>query len=212
MICERCGRREATHHLLVLHRLEDDEIPPPDPDLPVEFEEPHQPTYTAPNVCAECFAAANPNHGFLRAFMREREEAVAARLREIPQEAPSPVVTELAEAVMLASTAEPASLATLKASLIALAEFLASAAGRTHANCVTVERLFDRVESWRRVNRNRARWQYLPEEYRDLLMSFGCVELTFADPELAEQMEATPEQLLTSARALTVAGGAGFGE
>lgn len=204
MICERCGRREATHHLLVLHRLEDDEIPPPDPDLPVEFEEPHQPTYTAPNVCAECFAAANPNHGFLRAFMREREEAVAARLREIPQEAPSPVVTELAEAVMLASTAEPASLATLKASLIALAEFLASAAGRTHANCVTVERLFDRVESWRRVNRNRARWQCLPEAYQDLLGGFGGVQMALADPYMADLMETTPEQLLAAARALGV--------
>lgn len=207
MICERCGQREATHLLLTLHRLEDGDVPPPPPDLPVEFEEPHQPAYTQPNVCAECFAAATPDHDheFLRAVMREREEAAAARLREIPQEAPSPVAIELAEAVMLASTAQPVSLVALRASLIALAEFLASTAGRTHANCVTVARLLDRVESWRRVNRNRARWQYLPEEYQELLRAFECLDMTFADPELAVDMETTPEQLLAATRELSSA-------
>jgi hypothetical protein len=39
-----------------------------------------------------------------------------------------------------------------------------------------------------------------------LLRSFGCVEKTFADPELAEDMETTPEQLLRAARALKVVG------
>jgi hypothetical protein len=206
MICERCGQREATHLLLTLHRVEDDEVPPPPPDLPVEFQEPHQPAYSEPNVCAECFAAATPDHDheFLRAVMREREEAMAARLREIPQEAPSPVAIELTESVMLASTAEPVSVAAVRASLIALGEFLASTAGRTHANCVTVSRLLDRVESWRRVNRNRARWQYLPEEYQELLRGFGCLDMTFADPEYAEDTETTPEQLLSAARALRV--------
>lgn len=109
---------------------------------------------------------------------------------------------------MLASTAEPVSLAAVRASLIALAEFLSTEAGRTHTNCVTVSRLLDRVESWRRVNRNRARLQYLPEEYQDLLRGFGCLDMTFADPELDAGMETTPEQLLTAARALRVVGGA----
>jgi hypothetical protein len=44
----------------------------------------------------------------------------------------------------------------------------------------------------------------LPEEYQDLLRSFGCLDMTFADPELAEDMETTPEHLVTVARALTV--------
>jgi hypothetical protein len=203
MICERCGQREATHHLLTIHRVEDDEVPAPPPDIPVEYQEPHQPAYTEPNVCAECFAATtSPGHEFLLAFMREREEAMAVRLRAIPDEEPSPIVIELTEAVMLASTAKPASLAELRASLIALAEFLTTPAGRTHANCVTVARLLDRVEGWRRVNRNRARWQYLPEEYQDLLGCFGSVQMTIADPDMAELMETTPEQLLTAARAL----------
>jgi uncharacterized protein YjiS (DUF1127 family) len=145
---------------------------------------------------------------FLLAVLREREEAIAARLRDVPRDPPSPVAIELGESVMLASTAEPVSLAAVRASLIALAEFLGTEAGRTHTNCVTVSRLLDRVESWRRVNRNRARLQYLPEEYQDLLRGFGCLDMTFADPELAAGMETTPEQLLTAARALRVVGGA----
>jgi hypothetical protein len=204
MICERCGQREATHHLLTLHIVEDDEVPAPPPDIPVEYQEPHQPEYTEPNVCAECFAATTPGHEFLLAVMREREEAMAARLRDIPDEEPSPVVIELTEAVMLSSTAEPAILAEVRASLIALAEFLTTQAGRTHANCVTVAQLLDRVEGWRRVNRNWARWQYLPEAYQDLLRGFGGVQLTLADPDMAELMETTPEQLLTAARTLGV--------
>lgn len=208
MICEKCGQREATHHLLTIHRVEDDEVPPPPPDLPVEFQEPHQPAYTEPNVCAQCLAAASPNREFLLAVLREREEAIAARLRDVPRDPPSPVAVELTESVMLASTAEPLSLAAVRASLIALAEFLITEAGHTHTNCVTVSRLLDRVESWRRVNRNRARLQYLPEEYQDLLRGFGCLDMTFADPELAADMETTPEQLLTAARALKVVAGA----
>ena len=206
MICEKCGQREATHHLLTVHRLDDEEVPPPPPDLPVEFQEPRQLAHTPPNVCAQCLAAASPNREFLLAFVREREEAIAARLRDLPRDPPSPVVIELAEAVMLESTAEAVSLTAVRASMIALAEFLTTVTGRTHTNCVTVARLIDRVERWRRVNRNRARWQDLPEEYQDLLRSFGCLELTFADPELAEQMETTPEQLVTAARALRVVG------
>ncbi len=204
MICERCGQREATHHLLTLHRVEDDEVPAPPPDIPVEYQEPHQPAYAQPNVCAQCFAAITPGHEFLLAFMREREEAMAARLRDIPDAEPSPVVIELTRAVMFASTAEPAILAEVSASLVALAEFLTTPAGRTHANCVTVARLLDRVESWRRVNRNRARWQCLPEAYQDLLGGFGGVQMTLADPDMADLTETTPEQLLAAARALGV--------
>jgi hypothetical protein len=184
--------------------VEDDEVPAPPPDIPVEYQEPHQPAYTEPNVCARCFAATTPGHEFLLAFMREREEAMAARLRDIPDAGPSPVIIELTQAVMLASTAEPAMLTEVSASLVALAEFLTTPAGRTHANCVTVARLLDRVESWRRVNRNRARWQYLPEAYQDLLRGFGGVQMTLADPDMAELMETTPEQLLAAARALGV--------
>lgn len=206
MICEKCGQREATHHLLTLHRVEGDEVPRPLPDLPVEFQEPHQPAFNEPNVCAECLAAASPSREFLLALLHEHEEAIATRLRDVPRDPPSPVAIELTDSVMRASTAERVSLAAVKASLIALAEFLVTAAGRTHTNCVTVSRLLDRVESWRRVNRNRARLQYLPEEYQDLLRGFGCLDMTFADPELAADMETTPEQLLTAARALKVAG------
>jgi hypothetical protein len=208
LICEKCGQRDATHHLLTIHRVEDDKVPPPPPELPVEFQEPHQPAHIEPNVCAECFSATTPGREFLLAVMREHEEAMAARLRDIPDAEPSPVVIELTEAVMRASTAEPVILAEVRASLIALAEFLTTSAGRTHANCVAVSRLLDRVDSWRRVNRNRARLQYLPEEYQDLLRGFGCLDMTFADPDLAVDMETTPEQLLTAARALIVVGGA----
>jgi hypothetical protein len=208
MICEKCGQREATHHLPTIHGVEDDEVPPPPADLPVEFQEPHQPAYSEPNVCAQCLAAASPNREFLLAVLREREEAIATRLRDVPRDPPSPFAIELTESVMLSSTAEPLSLAAARASLIALAEFLITPAGRTHANCVTVSRVLDRVEGWRRVNRNRARLQHLPEEYQDLLRGFGCLDMMFADPELAADMETTPEQLLLAARALRVAGGA----
>jgi hypothetical protein len=208
MICEKCGLREATHHLLTIHRTEDYDVPPPPLDLPVDFQEPREPAYTEPNVCAECFSATTPGHEFLLGVIREHEEAIAARLRDIPDAEPSPIVTELTEDVIRASTAAPAILAEVRASLIALAEFLTTPAGRTHANCVAVSRLLDRVESWRRVNRNRARLQYLPEGYQDLLRGFECLDMTFADPEFADSMETTPEQLLTAARSLRVAGGA----
>lgn len=208
MICEKCGQREATEHLLTIHRVEDGEMPPPPPDLPVEFQEPHRPAYSEPNVCAQCLAAVSRNRDFLQAVLRECEEAMAARLRDVPRDPPSPVAIELTESAMLASTGEPVSLAAARASLIALAEFLITAAGRTHSNCVTVSRLLTSVESWRRVNRNRARWQYPPVEYQDLLRGFECLDMTFADPEFAEDTETTPEQLLAAARALKVVGGA----
>jgi len=204
MLCQKCGLREATDHLLTIRLVENGEVPPPPPDLPVEFEEPRAPAHAAPNVCAECLAVAAPAREFLMTVLREREEAVAARLRGVPMGPPSPTALELTEAVMVASTAEPLDLADVKASMIALSEFLATAAGRTHANCVAVSQLLGRVDGWRRVNRNRARCQYLPEEYRETLAGFEGLDMTFADPELATDMETTPEQLLAAARELRV--------
>lgn len=72
-----------------------------------------------------------------------------------------------------------------------LLTFLASATGRTHANCVATDWFFMNNDEWERG------WEHLPEPYQDLLGLLGdALHDTIACPEIAENFDNTPEQLL----------------
>ena len=200
MLCMLCGRREATG-LLISAREGDAPAAPLASEIPVEYVEPRRMEL---NVCEDCMSAsASPG-------MRERAEAFAAelaaarvaRVHALPNEPPAPAVVLLTEAVMRASTEAAVDLQALRDALAALAGFLASPAGRTHANCTMAGALLDSPEAWRRVNRNRARWQLLPAAYSEVLYAFAIVAATFADPALADGLEGTPEQLALAVAAL----------
>lgn len=83
-------------------------------------------------------------------------------------------------------------LAELHRSLKALLSFLASAAGRTHANCVATDSFFMLNDRWERG------WEHLADAYQDVLGLLGeALHDTIAAPEIAENFDNTPEQLLT---------------
>jgi hypothetical protein len=72
-----------------------------------------------------------------------------------------------------------------------LLAFLASAEGRTHANCVATDYFFMLNDRWERD------WEHLPEPFQDLLGLLGdALHDTIAAPEIAENFDNTPEQLL----------------
>jgi hypothetical protein len=84
-----------------------------------------------------------------------------------------------------------ADLAVLHGALDNLLSFLASPAGRTHANCVATDSFFMLNDRWER------HWEHLPEPYQDLLGLLGdALHDTIAAPEIAENFDNTPEQLL----------------
>lgn len=202
MLCVRCGRREATG-LLIRALPEEAPSAPVPPDLSLEYVEPRT---LESNVCDVCMnEIGRPEmRELLDTLTSDRATAQAARLRALPNEPPAPDVVRLTDAVMRASTDAAVDLRKLRDALAALTGFLASAGGRTHANCALAGALLDSPAEWRRVNRNRARWQLLPRAYGELLYNFPVIELTFADPMLAEGLEGTPEQLAAAVAALPV--------
>jgi hypothetical protein len=72
-----------------------------------------------------------------------------------------------------------------------LLEYLASPHGRTNANCVAADSFFMHNDAWERA------WEHLPEPYQDLLGDLGgALHDTVSAPEIAENFDSTPEQLL----------------
>ncbi len=97
----------------------------------------------------------------------------------------------------------PADLPHLKASLDRLLTFLCSPIGRTHANCVETDRFILWHFDWP------VTWEHLPESYTDVLGDIGgTLHDTFGAPEIAENFDSTPEQLLERVRRLPVEPGA----
>ncbi len=94
---------------------------------------------------------------------------------------------------------QPSNLGALKGALDRMLAFLCSAQGRTAANCIEVDRFFfahmlDGVT-----------WEHLPESYTDVMGDIGGqLHNTFAAPEMAENFDGTPEQLLEQVRALKI--------
>ena len=91
---------------------------------------------------------------------------------------------------------QPANLTSLKTSLIALLEFL-SGPGRTNANCWAVDLFFCLSEGWERD------WteQVLPDDFHDVLALMGqALHDTIKAPDIAENFDCLPEQLLERAK------------
>ena len=76
-----------------------------------------------------------------------------------------------------------------------LLEFLASPAGKTHANVVAVDWFFCLREGWE------GGWEDEPEELADVLGDMGGARHdTVQAPEVAENFDSTPDQLLSRIR------------
>ena len=93
----------------------------------------------------------------------------------------------------------PVNLSNLKQSLIDLLQYL-SAEGRTNPNCWVVDLFFCSYEDlWERD------WseQNLPDDFHDLLAMMGeALHDTVKSPDIAENFDCLPEQLLERARRL----------
>jgi hypothetical protein len=74
--------------------------------------------------------------------------------------------------------------------------YLASKEGRTQPNCVAVDHFFRLGEGWERD------WEDEPAELADVLADMGgALHDTISTPEIAENFDSTPEQLLERIRA-----------
>jgi hypothetical protein len=83
----------------------------------------------------------------------------------------------------------------LKQSLIALLEYLSSGDGRTDANCHAVDSFFMLDGVWAERN--------LPVPFHEIFADMaGALHDTISAPEIAENFDSTPEQLLKRAKEL----------
>ena len=116
----------------------------------------------------------------------------------------SPELAPLLLAVYDELAKRSADLRPLKAAIERLLIFLSSAAGRTNANCWAVDLFFAIGEGWGDVN-----WEHVPEALSDMLGDMGsALHDTVQAPEMAENFECTPEQILTRLRTFEVSKGA----
>lgn len=119
----------------------------------------------------------------------ERVDDAYASERVSPELAP--LLREVYAQVIRGDT----NLSQLYDALSALLSFLASAAGRTHVNCVAADSFFMLNDRWERD------WEHLPEPCQDLLGYLGdALHDTVSAPEVAENFDNTPEQLLAQLR------------
>jgi hypothetical protein len=212
MLCIHCGQREATEHVLYLRAGREPTAGPPAPpaELPLEFQEAPRAS-AGPTLCAACLSALAPpgvDLAELEALAHAHSTAAAERLRADAADKPAPALRGLVEQVLLASTAPRAELPRLRQALVRLLKFVATPPGRTAANLAFLACWVDTDEGWRAVNRNRARWQYLPASYQEVLGRLGAMALAVAEPDLAEALAVTPEQLLAAAQTLDIGSGA----
>ncbi|MGZ3373147.1 MAG: hypothetical protein ACXU9Z_07635 [Gemmatimonadaceae bacterium] len=104
----------------------------------------------------------------------------------------SPELTPLLHAVYREIQEQRPKLESVRSALRELLVFLASDRGRTNANCAAADDFFlDLKNEWSRS------WDHLPEGYQDLLGDIGGgLHDTVSAPDVAENFESTPEQLL----------------
>ena len=120
-------------------------------------------------------------------------------LESVDGERVGPELVPLLGAVYAEVSRPAADLRTLRAALEALLSFLASTIGRTHANCVATDAFFMHNDRWERD------WDHLPEPYQAVLGDLGgALHDTVSAPEIAENFDSTPEQLLAQVRRLGV--------
>jgi hypothetical protein len=115
-------------------------------------------------------------------------------------EAVSPDLRPLLEGVYLTVLANPTDLVELKRRLKALLEFLATE-GRTNANCWAVDLFFAESPGWERD------WtdQELPDDFQDVFAMMGeALHDTVSTPDIAQNFECLPEQLLDQVKRLHI--------
>ena len=99
-----------------------------------------------------------------------------------------PLVAELRAAVLSPAV----DLDALTRALRSVLEFLASPRGRTNANCWTVDRFCMNPETW-----DERGFEHLPPALADILGDMGgALHDTVQAPEIAENFDSTPEQML----------------
>ena len=104
----------------------------------------------------------------------------------------SPQLKHLLAQVYAQVQLQPTDLSAFYNALEELLTFLSSPTGRTHANCVATDSFFMNNDRWER------KWGHLPEPYQDLLGLLGdTLHDTISAPEIAENFDNTPEQLLS---------------
>jgi hypothetical protein len=92
-------------------------------------------------------------------------------------------------------TIKPVDSPALKAAIVAVLEFLASAIGRTDANCRAVDSFLAQDDVWDA--------DQLPEPFVDILDDMGsALHDTVSAPLIAANFQSTPEQLLERTRRL----------
>lgn len=107
-----------------------------------------------------------------------------------------PNAQNLINAIQLTLSNENLNLKALKKGMIELLEYLASPNGRTDANCRAVDGFFTFDDLWLEKN--------LPEPFHDLFADIGgALHDTVSSPDVAENFDSTPEQLLKRTRELS---------
>ena len=112
----------------------------------------------------------------------------------------SPELRPFLQRVYSEVLAIPTDLPALKDSLTKLLEYL-NGAGRTNANCWAVDLFFCLSEGWEKD------WteQNLPDAFHDVLSLMGqALHDTIRTPEIAENFDCLPDQLLDRVRRLHV--------
>jgi hypothetical protein len=120
----------------------------------------------------------------------EDKDLAIARLTEADSRA-----RELVNAVQSILAQDMPDLMELKYSLINLLEYLSSPSGRTEENCNAINSFFMFDGLW--VDRN------LPDHFHDIFADMSsALHDTVSAPEIAENFNSTPEQLLKRAKEL----------
>ena len=116
-------------------------------------------------------------------------------LKPIPQAAlqqADATLQPLMQSVRDALFASPLDPATIKASLIALFEYLCSPAGRTDDNCRAVDSFFYLDDD--------LPLEHVPDSLQDVFAHMDALHDTITAPDIAENFSSTPEQLLERVR------------
>lgn len=107
----------------------------------------------------------------------------------------SPELVERLRALYEAVPAGSSGLPAIRGRLVDLLEYLCSDAGRTDENCKAVDYFFC-LGDWT--------WEALPGPYQEIFADMGgALHDAVADPDIAEALQATPEDLLAKVKALS---------
>src|SRR5262245_34701545 len=104
----------------------------------------------------------------------------------------SPGLRPLLEAVYSCLEDRTIELGNVVTAIESVLSFLASPEGRTNANCWAADLFFCIRDDWE------CSWEHLPEELQEILEEMGgALHDTVQFPDIAQRLDATPEQLLS---------------